>query len=172
MLHVDATRSRPVFAGVLLLLVAGCAGGENATLSSLKAAKTRWEAANIHDYELEWASSGPTNARYIATVREGKVSAVEGIAPDGRHYTVKPADPRYYGVEGLFLVIADELAQLDLNTPFGRPKGSRAVLKFTPDPKYGFPRRYRRDVVGAPVALGIDVIRFEPKTTADDSNAR
>ena len=158
-------RIRPGITATLLLLAAGCAGGVDVTSENLKAAKALWQKANIRDYELEWTSSGPTNARYIATVRDGKVAAVEGVAPDGRRYTVKTAEPRYYGVDGLFLVIADELAQLELDAPFGRPKGSRAVLKLTTDPEYGFPRRYRRDVVGAPVALGIDVIRFEPAST-------
>jgi len=158
-------RTRCLFHVLLVFAAAGCAGGENVTPASLQAAKARWKNADIRDYELEWTSSGMTNARYIAKVVDAKVVNVEGVAPDGRRYKVKTADPRYYGVDGLFLVIADELAQLDLNTPFGRPKGSKAVLKFTLDPKYGFPRSYRRDVVGAPVALGIDVVRFEPTST-------
>lgn len=165
MFSIHTVRIRFLFAALSIFAVAGCAGGENVTSATLKAAKTRWENANVRDYVIEWTSSGPTNARYIATVHDRKVVTVEGVAPDGRRYPVKPAEPRYYGVDGLFLVIADELAQLDLGTPFGRPKGSKAVLKFTTDPEYGFPRRYRRDVVGAPVALGIDVVRFEPATT-------
>ncbi len=155
-------RTRIRFAPLLLVFAFSCAGGENVTPASLKAAKDRWDKANLRDYEVEWTSSVPTHTRYVVTVRDGKVTSVEGIALDGRRYKAKPVDLSYYGVNGLFLIIADDLAQLDTNTPFGLPKGSRAVMKFTPDLEYGFPRRYRRDVVGAPVALAIDVVRFEP----------
>jgi hypothetical protein len=78
---------------------------------------------------------------------------------------VHPAEPRFYGVEGLYMIIGDELAQLETSTPFGQPKGTKAVLRFVPDPQLGYPRRYRRDVVGSPLALAIDVIRFEPEST-------
>ena len=37
------------------------------------------------------------------------------------------------------------------------------MLRFTPDPELGYPRRYRRDVLGTPLALAIDVIRFRPE---------
>jgi hypothetical protein len=39
------------------------------------------------------------------------------------------------------------------------------VLRFEPDPKLGYPRSYRRDVLGTPQALAIDVVRFEPAAT-------
>ena len=62
----------------------------------------------------------------------------------------------------VFLTIADEYAQLGTDRPFGKAKGTTAVLRFTPDPKYGFPRSYRRDVVGATLPVAIDVVRFVP----------
>ena len=46
--------------------------------------------------------------------------------------------------------------------PFGEPKGSRILLKFDPDPRLGYPRSYRRDVVGSREALTIDVVRLDP----------
>ena len=163
MFSLDANRARTRIAAlVLCCLAAGCAGGENVSKDAMKLAKARWDKANVRDYQLEWTSSVPAGARYVVSVRDRKVVSLESVAPDGRRYPAKPADPSYYGVDGLFVIIADELAQLDLNTPFGHPKGSRTVMKFTPDPVYGFPLSYRRDVVGAPVALTIDVVRFEP----------
>jgi hypothetical protein len=146
----------------LFLTLAGCAGGEAVTLNSIAAARARWDGANIRDYDLEWTSSGLSNAHYVVSVRDGRVSLVETIAPDGRRGVVRPAEPEYYGVEGLFTIMADELAQLDQPAPFGQPKGTKAVLRFAADPKIGYPRRYRRDVVGAPMALAIDVIRLSP----------
>jgi hypothetical protein len=61
------------------------------------------------------------------------------------------------------MIIDEELAQLDTRAPFGQPKGTKAVLRFAPDPELGYPRSYRRDVLGTPLALAIDVIRLEPQ---------
>jgi hypothetical protein len=155
-------RTLVVLLGPALVAVGGCAGGEDVTPESLRAARARWEKAGVRDYELEWASSGLSNSRYVVRVSDGQVRSIESVAPDGRRGVVEPPEPKFYGVEGLFLVIADELTQLDRAEPFGRPKGTKAVLRFTPDPDYGYPRRYRRDVLGAPMALAIDVLRFTP----------
>jgi hypothetical protein len=147
---------------VLAGLLAGCAGGEEVTTQSIRAARARWDSAGLRNFDLEWTSSGLSNAHYVVNVRDGRVTLIESLAPGGRRGVVKPAEPEFYGVDGLFTVMDDELAQLDQPTPFGRPKGTKAVLRFTPDPKLGYPRNYRRDVMGAPTALVIDVIRLSP----------
>jgi hypothetical protein len=167
---LPASTRRPRAVPLVLLLafcfapagLSGCAGGEEVTARSLREARQRWEQAGVRDYDLEWASSGLNQSRYVVAVRGGRVRTVEAVGPDGARHEQKPAEPDYFGVDGLFKVIADELKQLDSTAPFGQPKGSRAVLRFTPDPTYGYPRNYRRDVVGAPMALAIDVLRFTP----------
>ena len=95
---------------------------------------------------------------------------MEAVAPDGRRYELHPAEPRFFGVDGLFTTIADELAQLKSDRPFGQPKGTKVVMRFTPDPKLGYPRFYRRDVLGTSQGLAIDVVRLVPVQpgTADD----
>jgi hypothetical protein len=148
--------------GLALAALSGCAGGEAVSTSALASAKAKWERAGVRDYDLEWATSGLSRSHYIVEVRDAKVRTIETVAPDGRRYEVKPAQPSYYSVEGLFLTIAEELAQRDMPSPFGQPKGANTVLLFTPDPTYGYPRSYRRDVAGAPMPLAIDVIRFSP----------
>jgi hypothetical protein len=159
-------RPRAVLPGpgfcLALVALAGCAGGEPVSDRSLREARQRWGRAGVRDYDLEWASSGERQSHFAVTVRSGRVQSVAIVGPDGQRHEAKPAAPEYYGVEGLFTTIADEFKQLDTDRPFNRPKGSKAVLRFTPDPTYGFPRSYRRDVVGAPVALAIDVLRFTP----------
>lgn len=155
------TRTTRLAVLVLLPIVAGCNDGEEVTAESIQKAKRLWTQAQIRDYDLEWTSSGPSNAHYRAVVRDGDVRSVESIQPGGQSVVVHPAEPRYYGVDGLFLIVAEELEQLRRPEPFGQPKGTKAILRFTPDPKLGFPRSYRRDVLGAPRALAIDVIRFE-----------
>jgi hypothetical protein len=145
-----------------LLAMAGC-GGEEVTAESIGKAKRLWEQAKIRDYDLEWMSSGLSQARYRVTVRDGSVRSIEAVLPDGRTYPVHPAEPKFYGVEGLFMIMSDELAQRKSNAPFGQPKGTKSVLRFTPDPKLGYPRSYRRDVLGAPMSLAIDVVRLVPE---------
>jgi len=148
---------------LVLPVLAGCAGGQEVTTKSLGNARRLWDRAGIRDYDLEWTSSGLRSSRYRVAVRGGRVESIESIY-QGRAYSVHPADPGYYGVEGLFLTIEEELAQLQTATPFGQAKGTKAVLRFTPDPQLGYPRSYRRDVLGTPQALAIDVTRFVPRS--------
>ena len=152
----------PKVAPALILLAAvGCAGGEEVTPQAIAAARRAWERAKIRNYNLEWTSTGANNAHYRVFVRDGQVRAIHSILPDGRQAEVRPAKPDFYGVDGLFLTIEDELAQLRTATPFGQPKGTKAVLRFTPDPELGYPRSYRRDVLGSRQGLSIDVIRLD-----------
>jgi hypothetical protein len=153
---------RSVLLGVILAQT-GCAGGEEVTARSLAEARRRWDRAHIQDYDLEWSSSGLGHGHYIVTVRDGQVRSIESVLKDEKRMAIHPAEPRFYGIEGLFMIIAEELAQLEASDPFGQPKGTKAVLRFQPDSKLGYPRSYRRDVLGTPVALAIDVIRFEPE---------
>jgi hypothetical protein len=147
----------------LLILGSGCGGGEDVTEESLARARRLWTRSGIHNYDLEWTSTaGMSSAHYRVSVRDGQVRNVESVLPDGRVVATRTAEPRYYGVEGLFMIIADERAQRSRPEPFGRPKGTTAILKFTPDAKLGYPRSYRRDVLGTPLPLAIDVIRFVP----------
>ncbi|MFO0950241.1 MAG: DUF6174 domain-containing protein [Isosphaeraceae bacterium] len=157
---------------LILLTLPGCGSGVAVTAESLEQARARWKRAGVADYDLEWRTSGTNRADYEVKVRKGQVQSVEAVAPDGRRFPLKPAEPRFYSVDGLFLTIADELAQLDQPTPFGRPKGSSTILRFDPDPSYGYPRSYRRDVVGAPSSLTIEVVRFRPVTVTAPAPAR
>ena len=110
------------------------------------------------------------SVHYFVTVRDREVRKVESIATDGRRFEVHPNDLRFYGVDGLFTTIADELEQLKTDRPFGQPKGAKVVMRFTPDPRLGYPRFYRRDVLGTSQGLAIDVIRLIPKETSSKSS--
>ena len=156
-------RSSSIRAGLawLGLVAIGCAGGEPLTTDAIDRARQTWERAGLRDYDLEWTSSGQTRGHYRVTVRGARVTRIDSILPDGRAIEVHPARADLYGVDGLFVVLEDELAQLGADAPFGQPKGTSAVLRFTPDPDLGYPRSYHRDVVGAPRGLAIDVIRLD-----------
>jgi hypothetical protein len=145
-----------------LCIFARCSGGQAVTPEAVAAARKLWADAELRDYDLEWTASGRMTAHYFVTVRGGDVRKVESVAPDGRKFEVHPAEPRFYGVDGLFTTIADELAQLKEAQPFGQTKGTKVVMRFSPDPKSGFPRSYRRDLLGTSQGLAIDVIRLIP----------
>ncbi len=153
-------------------LFARWSGGQSVTPEALAAARQVWADAGVRDYDLEWTASGSMSAHYYVTVREREVREVESIASDGRRFEVRPPDPRFYGVDGLFTTIADELAQLKMDRPFGQPKGTKVVMRFTPDPRLGYPRFYRRDVLGTSQGLAIDVIRLIPKGSSSGPSPR
>ena len=159
-----------ILAASLALISGGCGGGEDVTVRSIAKAKRTWEAAKLKDYDLEWTSSGARDNHYLVYVREGKVRAIRSVVRDPREgrmreIEAKPADMSYYGVEGLFKVLEEERAQLGDALPFGQPKGTHILLKFTPDPKLGYPKSYRRDVAGSRKGLALDVIRLVPNPT-------
>jgi hypothetical protein len=143
-------------------IMAGCDRGEVVTPEAVAQAKRLWSQAGIRDYELDWSVTGQNNAHYLVTVRSAEVRKVEAIQPDGRRVELHPGSPRFFSVDGLFVTIADELAQLNSNTPFGQPKGAKVVMRFHPDEKLGYPRWYRRDVMGTPLAATIDVNKLVP----------
>lgn len=150
----------------LCLALAGCGRGHDVTSESLLSARKAWQKANLENYNLEWTSTGASRGHYRVFVRDGKVKRVISVLPNGKQVEVHPAQPKFYSVDGLLQVIEDELAQLKADRPFNQPKGTKTVLWFSADPELGYPRKYRRDVLGTPQGESIDVIRLD-KTTAD-----
>jgi hypothetical protein len=150
--------------GVLAISVAtiGCAGGQEATPEAIEQARQLWTKAGIRDYDLDWTVTGPNNSHYLVTVHGAQVRKVASIQPDGDTIELHPPDTRFYNVDGLFLTIADELAQLKTDHPFGQPKGTKVVMRFKPDSKLGYPHWYRRDVMGTSQAIAIDVVKLVP----------
>jgi hypothetical protein len=154
---------RKVF-GLLTILGAtiGCAGGQEVTAEAINEAKQVWKTAAIRDYDLDWTVTGAQNNHYYVTVSGGDVRKVESAQADGRRFELHPSETRFYSVDGLFLTIADELAQLKTDHPFGQPQGTKVVMRFKPDAKLGYPLWYRRDVMGTTQAIAIDVVKLVP----------
>jgi hypothetical protein len=142
---------------VLLIFAAGCAGGQDVTPRAVETARARWEKAGLRDYDLDWSVTGPNTAHYFVTVRQNQVRKVELVARDGTRVAVHPAEMHYYSADGLFRTIADELAQLKTDHPFGQRPGTKVVMRFQPDAQLGYPRWYRRDVMGTSLSISIDV---------------
>jgi hypothetical protein len=157
--------------GTLIILawlgtMAGCDGGQAVTPEAIDQAKRLWSLAGIRDYELDWSVTGPNSAHYVVAVQAGEVRKIDALEPDGRRVELHPGSPRFFGVDGLFVTISDELAQLKTEKPFGQPTGTKVVMRFSPDAKLGYPRWYRRDVLGTSQAVTIDVNKLVPSTTA------
>ena len=143
----------------------GCAGGQEVTPEAIDQAKQVWKSAGIRDYDLDWTVTGAQNNHYYVTVRGGDVRKVESAQADGRRFELHPAQTRFYSVDGLFLTIAEELALLKSDHPFGQPPGTKVVMRFKPDKKLGYPLWYRRDVMGSTQAIAIDVVKLVPEPT-------
>src|SRR6516165_8990224 len=109
LIETDPSRAIPwVLLGVMLALT-GCARREEVTARSLAEARRRWDRAGIRDYDLEWSSSCLGHGHYVVTVRGGQVATIESILAGGKQVAVHTAEPRFYGVEGLFMIIGEEL---------------------------------------------------------------
>lgn len=152
-------------------MIGGCAGGQQATPVAVEQARELWKKAGIRDYDLEWTVGGAQTNHYVVQVRDGEVRQIEAISPDGSRRSPRIPDTRYYSVDGLFLTIANELAQLKTEHPFDRPQGTQVVMRFKPDPKLGYPHWYHRDVMGTSLSIAIDVVNFVPhSSTAQPGN--
>ncbi len=141
----------------MLLISVGCAADQPVTPDAVAEAKRLWTQANIRDYVLDWNVRGPNNAHYSVTVRGGEVRKIESILRDGGRVELHPGDPQFYGVDGLFHTIDDELALANTDHPFGQPTGTRVAMRFLPDAKLGYPNWYHRDVMGTPLSIAIEV---------------
>jgi hypothetical protein len=151
----------------LLIVAAGCGGGREVTSESVQAARQLWARAGIRDYDLDWSVTGPNNAHYFVTVRDGEVRRIESIQPDGRKVALRSAEPGMFGVDGLFKTMDRELAICSrAERPFDQPNGTRVVMRFKPDDKFGYPHWYHRDVLGTPASMAIDVRALTPVQAA------
>ena len=154
---------------VLLLATVGCGGGREVTPDAVQAARQLWMRAGIRDYNLDWSVSGRNNARYSVAVRDGEVRKVEMVRPDGAKVALHPEKKQFFGVDGLFLTMDEELAVCSRQErPFDQPKGTKVIMKFQPDQKLGYPRWYHRDVLGTPASMAIDVNAMTPVPAGTD----
>jgi hypothetical protein len=151
--------------GVVLVFSAGCAGGQGVTPEAVDRARQLWERAGITDYDLDYSVKGRTAGHYFVTVRGGQVCKLELVQRDGSKVELRHYDPRYYGVDGLFRTIADELALLKADQPFGQPSGTKIAMRFQPDAQLGYPHFYRRDVLGTTLSISLDVSALIPART-------
>lgn len=171
-----APRRRPlpastiVAGGVLGLVAAGAAllgaialwaprGAPELTEDRLAEAVTRWRAEGPADYDLDLELSGAQSGVYQAQVRGGKPVS---LTLNGRRTSRRSWDA--WTVNGLFDVLRhDQDHVLDAKGGFGAPAGSTVVLRAEFDPRFGYPARYERTVLGTPIHIQWRVTRFAPQ---------
>ncbi len=154
----------------MLIMTAGCGGGENVTPEAIAQSRRLWTQANIHDYDLEWSVRGKNNAHYLVTVRDAEVRKIEMFQPDGSKLELPSPKPESFSVDGLIRTIDEELAQLKTDRPFDQPKGTTIVMRFQPDPKLGYPHWYHRDVLGTELSIAIEVNSMTPVRSGSKSH--
>jgi len=91
--HASRCRSFAI-SGILVITgaIAGCAGGQQVTAEALEQAKQLWAKGGVQDYDLEWTVGGGQTNHYVVQVRDGQVSQIESVLPDGTRRLQKIPD--------------------------------------------------------------------------------
>ncbi len=138
---------------VVAVIVFWPESGETVTREALQRARQVWRQAGILDYDLDLRTSGAREGSYHVEVRGG---AVRKITIDGR--TADPKEAGYYSVEGLFLIVEEELDNAERGVP---APGKDVWLWMKTDPQLGYPVRFIRQVSGTAQGITLDVLKFE-----------
>jgi len=122
------------------------------TAELLRAAREKWAAAKIVDYDIRYRMHGSV---YEIRVRDGLVTAA---TVDGQ--TPRTSDVGAYTAEGLFETLAQELENLaDPSGPFaGRPAVVTMRVRF--NEHHGCVERYLRSAGRAGRPVAIELLEF------------
>ena len=131
------------------------------TPDALKAAVARWKAGGPANYDLDLLLSGAQTGNLHIEVREGEVAA---MTRDGR----APVQRRtwdFWSVPNQMAMMDEDLAaaESDPQRAFGVADRGQVVLQAEFDPQLGYPRRYRRQVLGTSNMIEWRVTRFVPR---------
>jgi len=130
------------------------------TEEDLNAAMSRWDQHGPSDYDLELELAGNRPGKIQIEVRHGEVTR---MTRDG----VQPAQKRtwdYWSVPGQFDTIGQELEMAhDPAASFKSPSATQMIQWAIFNPKYGYPAKYDRVVLGTDFEIHWKVTRFEPR---------
>jgi hypothetical protein len=128
------------------------------TRAAYESAARRWEAKGPASYTLDLTLQGRQPSQIHIEVHRGEVTAMtrDGVEPRQRRTW------DYWSVPGQFDTIDRELEMAaDPQSTF-RASAGAVVQQAEFDPTYGYPRRYRRIVLGNDLEIEWQVTRFEP----------
>jgi hypothetical protein len=118
--------------------------GDPLTRELLDTARARWAANAPADYAFDVVVSGTQRGLYHVEVRGGQVTAMtsDGAPVDGRAREL-------WTMDGLFGFLATELGNLErVEAAYGVRDKDDVVLRAAFDPRYGYPVRFLRHVLG------------------------
>jgi hypothetical protein len=128
------------------------------TRQAYEAAMRRWQTSGPASYALDLTLLGRQPGQIHIEVHQGDVTAMtrDGIQPRQRRTW------DYWSVPGQFDTIERELEMAaHPEASFHAPAGA-VVQQAEFDPRYGYPRRYRRFVLGTELEIDWQVTHFEP----------
>lgn len=135
------------------------------TEAAIAAAEAQWESAGPASYALRVKIAGRRPGDVECTVENDEVTS---MTRDGR----TPSQRRtwdYWTVPAQFDTIRQDMASAaDSNGGFGAPPGSKALLRAEFDPQLGYPKRYRRYVLGTPLEVEWETVEFRELGTAEE----
>ncbi len=130
------------------------------TVAEYDAAVRLWDARGPASYDLDLDLRGNRPGKIHLEVRRGKIIH---MTRDG----VEPRQKRtweYWSVPGQLDTIGQELDKaVDPAQGFQAPAGSHMVQRAVFDPRYGYPLRYHRIILGSNLEIGWQVTRFVPR---------
>jgi hypothetical protein len=163
----------PLVLGVLLGVVAAFVGLVAFTVFSsdrlpalspqrLEQAEQRWRDHGPKSYRMDIRTGGRAPSQLHVEVRGGEVASVlQNGHPLDQPRTMDP-----WSVDALLEFMSDELAAaadpVKTAQKFGSPAGATVLQAAAFDEKYGYPRRYRRSVLGTPMDIDWEITKFEP----------
>ncbi|QDU27692.1 hypothetical protein ETAA8_27810 [Anatilimnocola aggregata] len=130
------------------------------TPADYHAAKEKWKANAVENYDLEVQISGTQGATYRVQVREGQaIAAWRNDLPLRQQRTFST-----WSVPGMFGTMSRDIEVLEKHaTGKADALTPRLTLRAEFDAKYGYPARYRRIEWGSPVQMVWQVTKFEAK---------
>lgn len=127
------------------------------TETEYQAAVDRWEKSGPADYDLDLEISGNRSGKVHVEVREGEVVHMtrDGVEPNQkRTWDV-------WSVPGQLETIGQEMEMArHPSESFGTRGAAEVVMWAEFDPRYGYPRRYDRVVLGADIETHWETTRF------------
>ncbi|MCH2611680.1 MAG: DUF6174 domain-containing protein [Pirellulales bacterium] len=128
----------------------------------LNDAKTEWMKCGIDSYEIEVLVTTFQKDRYVVSVQNSEVVAVElNGTPLKRLHAFET-----WSVNGMFETIARDLEHIEnLNAGNTGPETCEILIKGAFDPRYHFPQKYLRFEIGGmnqTPDVSWEVSRFEP----------
>lgn len=131
------------------------------TRETLDAAVARWQKSGPANYDLDLVLTGAQTGNLHIEVRDGDVTSMtrDGKAP------VQRRTWDFWSVPNQVAMMDEDLAAAegDPQRAFGVADRGQVVLQAEFDPVLGYPRRYRRQVLGTSNTIEWRVTAFTPR---------